>query len=84
MKALNDLNYYQINKNFIEKTAYALDLSIMVATIFALSTPLGRSGLCIFRISGPKAFEVFQSINIEVNNLLGFKYIMQQRFIKET
>lgn len=28
------------------------------STIFALSTPLGRSGLCIFRISGPKAIEV--------------------------
>lgn len=28
------------------------------STIFALSTPLGRSGLCIFRLSGPKAIEV--------------------------
>lgn len=83
MKALNDLNYYQINKKFIEKSEYPRDLAFMVATIFALSTPLGRSGLCIFRISGPKAFEVFQFIKIEVYNLLGFKYIMQQRFIKE-
>lgn len=30
----------------------------VASTIFALSTPLGRSGLCIFRLSGPKALEV--------------------------
>lgn len=46
------------------------------ATIFALSTPFGRSGLCIFRLSGTKAFEVifvailFTNFNFQIARLI--------------
>lgn len=77
------MNFIPIKNINIENT---LDYDLMIpSTIFALSTPLGKSGLCIFRLSGPKAFEVINFIRgIIFFMLLGIQTFVQQTFGRKT